>query len=91
MANIKSAIKQIRKDVRKTARHQGVISELKTLDKKFHSILTQEPQQAEPFARTLISKWDRAVSKGIVPKARANRKKSRVAHWLAKVSGSQSH
>lgn len=89
MANIKSAIKQIRKDVRKTARNQEAVSELKTLDKKFHALLTQEPQQAEPFARTLISKWDRAVSKGIVPKARANRKKSRVAHWLAKVT--QSH
>ena len=37
-------------------------------------------------AQVLVSKWDRAVSRGVVPKGRANRKKARIAGALAKLA-----
>ena len=82
--NIKSAKKRIRSDAKKRARNQATVSELKNLHKRLLS-LANEPAKAEEFARHLISNYDRAVSRGIVPRGRADRKKSRVAHFLAKL------
>jgi len=86
MANIHSAIKQIRKDARKRGRNQTAISELKNLGTKLLRTTPQESAQAQTLARELVSKWDRAVSRGLVPRGRADRKKSRIAHLLAKLS-----
>lgn len=82
MANVHAAIKQIRKDARRKIRNQAVLSELHTLWKKFIQLVTSNPGEARTFAQTLTSKWDRAASGGIVPKARANRKKARIASAL---------
>lgn len=86
MANLHSAIKQIRKDAKKKIRNQAVLSELHTLWKKFSLLAGTHPQEAQPLGTTLVSKWDRAVSRGIVPKGRANRKKARIAIALKKTS-----
>ena len=57
---------------------------LKTLDAKFRR-LSEEPAKAKEAAAELISAYDKAVSHGIVPRGRADRKKSRIAHFLAKL------
>ena len=86
MANIHSALKQIRKDARKRERNQTALSELKTLGTKLLRTPKQESAQAKQLAQVLASKWDRAVSRGLVPRGRADRKKSRIAHFLTKLS-----
>ena len=85
MANVHAAIKQIRKDVKKRFRNQATHSELHTLWKRFSEFTQSQPAQAPALARTLTSKWDRAVSRGVVPRKRANRKKARIALALKKL------
>ncbi len=84
MANVHSAIKAIRKDTKKRSRNQAVLSELQSLWKKFSA--ASDAAQARASAQVLVSKWDRAVSRGMVPKGRANRKKARIAGALAKLA-----
>ncbi len=85
MPNIRSAAKRMRSDAKKQARNLAAVSELKTLKKKLLA-LSGEPAKAKEFAQTLISRLDRAVSRGIIPRGRANRNKSRVAAFLNKLS-----
>ena len=89
MANVHSAIKQIRKDVKKRVRNQTALSELKTLWRKLTTLSSSDAGQAPPLAQQLTSKWDRAASHGVVPKARANRKKARIAEYLKKLTPSR--
>lgn len=74
----------MRSDAKKRARNQSVISELKTLSKKLAA--ASEPAKAKEIAASLISRYDRAVSKGIIPRGRANRRKSRITKFVAKLS-----
>ncbi len=78
----------MRSDAKKRARNQGVLSELKTLWKKL-VLLEKEPAKAEEFSRVVISHYDCAVSQGIMPRGRADRKKSRIAQFLKKLNQTQ--
>jgi small subunit ribosomal protein S20 len=89
MANVHAAIKEIRKSAKKRARNQSAASELKTLWRKLTSLGSKEAAEAKSLAQRLVSKWDRSVSAGIVPKQRANRKKARIAALLNKLSRSR--
>ncbi len=82
MPNIKSAMKRMRSDEKKRLRNQAATSELKTLSQKLLT-LKAEPEKAREFALRVVSRFDRAVGKGIIPKGRADRKKSRIAKFLA--------
>jgi len=84
MPNIRSAIKRMRSDAKKRTRNQVVLSELKTLSDKLIK-LQSEPDQARELAKRVISRYDRAVAKGVIPRRRADRKKSRIAKFLAKL------
>ncbi len=79
-----SAIKRMRSDARKQQRNLIVRSELKTLFKKLTATVVQDPQKAKDEAKALVSKFDRAARKGIIPKEKANRKKARIALLLSK-------
>ncbi len=81
MPNIASAKKRMRSDARKRETNQATISELKTLRKKL--LLLQDPEKAKEFARSVISHYDKAVSRGIIPRGRADRSKSRIEKFLA--------
>jgi small subunit ribosomal protein S20 len=85
MPNIKSAMKRMRSDAKKRARNQATVSELKTLSKKLLA-LSSEPAKAKEAGQALISRYDRAVSKGAIPRGRADRRKSRISAFLAKLS-----
>lgn len=85
MPNIRSAAKRIRSDAKKRAKNQAVLHELKSMGKKLTQ-LAQEPEKAKTLAAALVSCYDHAVTKGVIPHGRANRKKSRIAAFLAKIS-----
>ncbi|HOE69220.1 MAG TPA: 30S ribosomal protein S20 [Candidatus Omnitrophota bacterium] len=88
MPNIASAAKRMRSDAKKRARNQAVLSELKTLSKKL-SQLASNPEKAKTTAAELVTRYDRAVSKGVIPRGRADRRKSRIAAFLSKLSKKQ--
>ena len=79
MANIKSAIKSIRQDIRKTARNKPVRSSLKTYIKgAVAQIGTGGEEVSQEAVRMAISKLDKASQKGIIHKNQAARRKSRL-------------
>ena len=85
MPNIKSAMKRMRSDAKKAARNQAALSELKTLSKRLTQAAS-EPAKAKEIAATLISRYDKAVSHGAIPRGRADRRKSRITLYIAKLS-----
>ena len=56
-----------------------------TLSKKFFVYLNENPEKAKEQGRLLSSRLDKAVTKGVIPKGRADRKKSRIAIHLKKL------
>jgi len=85
MPNSPSAIKRIRSDAKKRERNQSTLAELRTLDKKFRSF-EGSADEARKVAKHLVSRYDRAASRGIIPKNQVSRKKSRVEKFLTKLS-----
>lgn len=74
MPHHKSAAKRVKTNLRDQQRNITVRSELKTLVKK----ITQEPAN-KSLMNTTVSKLDQAVRRGVIAKAVANRRKSRLA------------
>ena len=85
MPNIKSAAKRMRSDIKKRLTNQSTVSELHTLSKKLVDQAKTNPDSARKEAQNLISKLDKAVSRGIIPHRRADRKKARIGKLLAKL------
>lgn len=78
MANIKSQIKRNRQNENRRMRNKSVNSNLKTSVKKVETAATSgEP--TEDLLRDAQAKIDVAVSKGVLHKKTAARKKSRLA------------
>lgn len=84
MPNLESPKKRMRSDAKKASRNQAAVSELKTLSQKLRT-LAGKPEEAKAFAQQVISRYDRAVSRGIIPRGRADRRKSRIARFLAQL------
>ena len=84
MPNIRSAMKHIRSDAKKRTRNLAAISELKTLSQKL-ATLSNNPAEAQKVGARAISRYDRAVSRGIIPRGRADRRKSRIVKFLQKL------
>jgi len=82
MANIKSAKKRIKIIAKKTARNKAHSSTLKTYIKKAVNALEAHAEDKKEAVRLAISKIDWAVSKGILHKNTAARKKSRLTRKL---------
>ncbi|MBI3316391.1 MAG: 30S ribosomal protein S20 [Candidatus Omnitrophica bacterium] len=82
MPNIRSAEKRMRSDAKKRITNLACISELKTLGDRLKK-MAGEPAKARELAVKVISRYDRAVSRGIIPRGRADRKKSRIAKFLS--------
>ena len=86
MPNIKSAMKRMRSDAKKEARNQATLSELKTLSKKLTQATASDPAKAKEIAAVLSSRYDKAVTNGSIPRGRADRRKSRIAQFTAKLA-----
>jgi small subunit ribosomal protein S20 len=83
MPNTKSAERRARNSARKHQRNHSVKSGLKTLEKSYLGVVTGENQdQARASFRSVCSALDKAAKSGVIHKATANRKKSRLAHRL---------
>ena len=81
-----SVAKRARQNLVRRARNVAIKSALKTINKKFLTIAAgTDKAAAEASYLETISAFDRAVSKGVIHKNKASRKKSRLARRLAKV------
>ena len=86
LPNIKSAKKRVKVIETKTLRNQMIKSALKTYIKKFEAAANGgNKADAEAAFRTAVKKIDQAVSKGIVKKNTASRKKAQLALKLNKI------
>ncbi len=83
MANSKSALKRIRVAAVKTARNRHIKSTIKTVIKRYQEALTAgDKDKAQEALITAQKMIDKAVSKGVMHKNNAARKKSRLAKKL---------
>ena len=87
MPNIKSAKKRVLVEKRNNLRNRKVKSELKTMFKKFDSLIDEKNvETTQSFFREISSALDSAVLKGIVHKNYAARKKSALSKQLKKIA-----
>ena len=84
MPNIKSAIKRVKVSEKKNLRNRMIKTGVKTAIKKFQVELASNPGAANVQLNATTSAIDKAVSKGIMHKNTANRKKARLARNLSK-------
>ncbi len=79
MPILKSALKRIRSDKKKREKNHAVISDLKTRIRKFDSLVSKKKtKDVGPYLKTLISKVNKAASKGLIHKNKASRLVSRL-------------
>ena len=80
MANIKSQIKRIRTNEKRRQRNLAVKSELKTLVRKTREAVEAGDKEAAIEALRVASrKLDKAVSKGVIHRNQAAKRKSKLA------------
>lgn len=80
MANIKSSAKRVLVALRNNERNKADRSELKTSIKKFEAAVAgSDRENAEVAYKAAVKSVDRAVSKGLIHKNNAARKKSKMA------------
>ena len=85
MPNTKSAERRMRNSARKNLRNRSVKSRLHTLETSYLELLSAgKKDDAAKSLRTLSSAFDKAAKQGVVHRATADRKKSRLALRLAK-------
>ena len=85
MPNTKSAERRMRNSARKNLRNRSTKSRLHTLEASYLQLLAAgKKDDAATAMRTLSSAFDKAAKQGIVHRATADRKKSRLALRLAK-------
>ena len=85
MPNTKSAERRMRNSARKNLRNRSAKSRLHTLEVSYLELLAaSKKDDAAKDLRGLSSAFDKAVKAGIVHRATADRKKSRLALRLAK-------
>ena len=85
MPNTKSAERRMRNSARKNLRNRSTKSRLHTIEKNYLDLLSAgKKEDAAKELRTLSSAFDKAAKQGIVHRATADRKKSRLAIRLAK-------
>lgn len=82
MPNIKSAEKRVAISELRRARNRSQRSELKTIIKKTESAIASDPEKARDLITLSIKKLDKAVTKGLIHKNAAARKKSRLMRRL---------
>ena len=82
----KSAIKRMKSDKKKHESNKKSLSQLKNLYKTFTKLLeSKDIEKARLEAKNISKEYDKAASKGIIPRQRASRKKSRINKALNKL------
>jgi small subunit ribosomal protein S20 len=85
MPHHKSPAKRMRTSEKARQRNRSVKSHLRNVLKKVEQAA---PDEADDARRTAIATLDRAARKGIIPKRRADRKKSRLDRAAARSASS---
>lgn len=84
MPNTKSAERRMRNSKRKQLHNRSISSKLRGLEKNFRSLVAGgKKDEATKALPGVHSAFDKAVKSGVVPRATANRKKSRLALALS--------
>ncbi|MGH9213455.1 MAG: 30S ribosomal protein S20 [Acidimicrobiales bacterium] len=86
MANIKSQIKRNRQNEKHHERNKAVKSEIKTRARSAVTAAEAGADDTEAKVREAIKRLDMAVSKGVIHKNQAARRKSRLLAQVAKSS-----
>lgn len=85
MPNIKSAIKRVSVNGKRALENRGVKSEMLSTVRKFNALISAgKIEEAKNKYSHVVSVIDGAVTKGIIKKENADRKKSRLALALNK-------
>lgn len=80
MPNTKSAERRMRNSARKRLRNRSVKSRLHTMEISYLGLVTAgKKDEAATALKGLSSAFDKAAKRGVVHKATASRKKSRLA------------
>lgn len=82
MPNIKSAKKRVIVTKTKTARNKALKTNLKTVLKNAESAIATNADNKVEVVRVALKKLDQSVSKGLIHKNKAARKKSQLAKKL---------
>jgi len=84
VANIKSQLKRIKTNQKRTERNKAVKSELRTWVRKFREAAASGDKDAAANAlKTASKKRDKAASKGVIHKNQAANRKSAMARKAA--------
>lgn len=79
----RAALRQLRKDKKRTVRNQAIRSELKTLKKRFDELLTTKRQDdARVLLPAIIKRFDKAAARGLIHRNTASRTKSTLMRHL---------
>ena len=85
MPNTKSAMRRMRNSSRKQLRNRSAKSRLHTLERNFLDLLgSGKKDEAAKSLREVTSAFDKAAKSGVVHRATADRKKSRLALRLTR-------
>jgi small subunit ribosomal protein S20 len=88
MANIKSQEKRNRQNVHRRERNKAIRSELKTRSKNaIAAAESGDAAQAEALLIEAQRKFDKAVSKGVLHKSTASRRKARLTAQVRSLLG----
>jgi small subunit ribosomal protein S20 len=86
MPNTKSAERRMRSSARKRLQNRSIKSHLHTMERGYSQLLgAGKKEDAAKAFRDISSAFDKAAKSGVVHRATANRKKSRLAARLAAV------
>ena len=85
MPNTKSAERRMRNSARKRLHNRSVKSRLHSLEKNYLKLVVAgKKEEASTALKQITSAFDKAAKSGVVHRATANRKKSRLALQLAR-------
>lgn len=88
MPNIKSATKRVEITRKRTLRNARIKSAVKTAIRKYEEALVSASQElAQTTLRKAVVALDKAVTKGVLHKNAASRKKSRLTKRFNKIAG----
>jgi small subunit ribosomal protein S20 len=79
VANLRSALRDIKKSRKRAERNQSVRSAIKTFVKKTRAAITAGEETAAGLVRETSALVDKAAKRNIIHKNAANRRKSRLA------------
>ena len=81
----RAAVRALRKDKKRAARNQAIESQLKTIKKRFLTLVDEKKQaEAAELLPMVLRRFDQAAAKGLLHKNTASRTKSRLMRQLAR-------